>query len=108
MELRLRDDLAPGRVEVLGAMDIYAAAELHLRLQELLHAHPRLELDLAQVDEIDTSGVQLLMAAKRAAGEQGRSLSLVGHSPAVVQTLELCQLLGFFGDPVVETSGAAR
>ena len=108
MELRLREDLAAGRVELLGALDIYAAESLHARLQELIAAHPRLELDLAGVDEIDTAGVQLLMSTKRAAAEQGRSLALVAHSPVVLETLELCQLLGFFGDPVVETAGAAR
>ncbi|MDE2120440.1 MAG: STAS domain-containing protein [Betaproteobacteria bacterium] len=108
MELRLREDLAPGRVELHGAMDIYAAQTLHARLLELLRAHPRLELDLAGVDEIDSAGVQLLMSTKRAAAGQGRNLALVAHSPAVLETLELCQLLGFFGDPVVETAGAAR
>lgn len=108
MELRLREDLAPGRVELHGAMDIYAAQSLHERLRQLLREHPRLELDLAAVEEIDSAGVQLLMSTKRAAAEQGRSLALVAHSPAVLETLELCQLLGFFGDLVVETVGAAR
>ncbi len=105
MEVLTRDDIAPGRVELVGSMDIYAAGELHQRLLELLRTRQRLELDLSGVDEIDTSGVQLLMSTKRAAAAQGRALSLVAHSPAVLETLELCQLLGFFGDPVVETAG---
>lgn len=103
MEFVLRDDIAPGRVQLQGSLDIYAAAELHAQLLQWLAAHPRLELDLSAVDDIDSSGVQLLMAAKRHARTQGRSLHLVAHSAAVLRTLELCQLLGYFGDPVVET-----
>ena len=106
MEVLTRDDVAPGRVELRGSMDIYAAAELHQQLLDLLSTRQRLELDLSGVDEIDTSGVQLLMSTKRAAAAQGRALILVAHSPGVLETLELCQLLGFFGDPVVETAGA--
>ena len=106
MDVMLREDLGAGRVELGGGLDIYAAGEVHAQLQQLLRAHPRLELDLSRVEEIDTAGVQLLMSAKRTASAQGRTLRLVAHSPAVLETLELCQLLGFFGDPVVETAGA--
>lgn len=89
-------------VALSGALDIYCAAEMRERLTALLQQHPVLELNLAEVDEMDTSGVQLLLAAKQMASNLGHSLKLTAHSAPVLATLELCKLLPYFGDPVVE------
>ncbi|OYV31285.1 MAG: anti-anti-sigma factor [Thiomonas sp. 20-64-9] len=89
-------------VTLQGALDIYAAAEVRNRLAELIAQHPLVELQLAAVDEIDASGVQILLAAKQQASNLEHSLKLSGHSPAVIDALELCGLLAYFGDPVVE------
>ena len=90
------------RVALRGALDIYCAADMRERLAASLRQHPVLELQLADVDQIDTSGVQLLLAAKQMASNLGRTLKLTGHSAAVLGALELCHLLPYFGDPVVE------
>jgi anti-sigma B factor antagonist len=45
--------------------------------------------------------VQLLMAAKKSAGAGQRALSLVGHSPAVLEVFETLELAGHFGDPLL-------
>mgnify|MGYP002685550585 CR=1 FL=1 len=63
-----------------------------------------LELDLSQVAEIDTAGLQLLILAKREAAHLNKDLSIVAHSPAVRQTLDFCNLTAFFGDPVIITA----
>jgi anti-anti-sigma factor len=63
-----------------------------------------LELDLSQVAEMDTAGLQLLLLAKREAGRQNKHLSIVAHSPVVRQTLDFCNLATFFGDPVIITA----
>lgn len=89
-------------VTLSGSLDIYCAAEMRERLAALLRQHPVLELNLAEVEEIDTSGVQLLLAAKQMASNLGHTLKLTAHSTPVLATLELCKLLPYFGDPVVE------
>ena len=85
-----------------GALDIYAAAQVREYLADRIAQHPLVELQLAEVDEIDASGVQILLAAKQQASNLEHSLKLVAHSPAVIDALELCGLLAYFGDPVVE------
>ena len=57
------------RLVVQGPLTIYDAQALKNRLLELLSEVPlqALELDLAQVPEIDTSGVQWLLLAAREA-----------------------------------------
>ncbi len=85
-----------------GTLDIYAAAQVRDHLAQRIAEHPLVELQLAAVDEIDTAGVQILLAAKQQASALEHSLRLTAHSPAVIDALELCGLLPYFGDPVVE------
>lgn len=84
-----------------GEMTIYTAAEYKTRLVAALEQCQELEIDLSQVNEIDTAGLQLLILAKRECTARNCSLHLVGHSPAVMDVLDLCNMTAFFGDPVV-------
>ncbi|MHB1669666.1 MAG: STAS domain-containing protein [Thiomonas sp.] len=96
-----------GSVHMRGALDIYAASTVRERLVALVQQHPVLELQLSEVDEIDVAGLQLLLAAKQMASNLGHALKLSSHSAAVLDALQLCSLLPYFGDPVVE-HGAAK
>ena len=84
---------------------IYTVSELKEALSPLLHQGRELELNLAAVSEIDSAGLQLLLAAKKTALLQGTSLALVWHSHVVLELLELYQLSAFFGDPTLITHG---
>lgn len=89
-----------------GEMTIYTAAEYKTRLGAALEQCQELEIDLSQVSEIDTAGLQLLILAKRECMARTCSLHLVGHSQAVMEVLDLCNMTAFFGDPVVIPSDA--
>ncbi|NJD08619.1 MAG: STAS domain-containing protein [Methylococcaceae bacterium] len=91
----------PHRVAVEGEVTIYRAAELKQHLLGELAAHPELEFDLSLVQEIDGSGLQLLILLKQEAARLKRSVKFCGHSQAVLDVLDLCDLGGYFGDPVV-------
>lgn len=91
-------------ISLRGELDIYAAAAVREQLLPLLSHNPVIELQLAEVAEIDTAGLQILLAAKQMTSRSGQTLRLAGHSPAVLAALELCGLLSYFGDPVVEFS----
>ncbi|GAB4256246.1 MAG: STAS domain-containing protein [Methylomicrobium sp.] len=82
-------------------LNIFNAAEQKPRLLEFLQRGDELEIDLAQVSEIDTAGLQLLILIKREAAKAGKSLKFVMHSQAVLNVLELTNLTGAFGDQVV-------
>ena len=83
------------------AMTIYQAQAQKAQLLAALTAAEALDLDLAAVPEIDTAGLQLLILLKREVLQQGKQLTISGHSPAVRQTLEFCRLVGVFGDPMI-------
>lgn len=91
----------PRSVRLDGEINIYRAAELRVALQAALAETGDLELDLSGVTELDSSGVQLLISAKKTAAATQRELHLVNHSPAVLEVFELLNLAGHFGDPLV-------
>lgn len=99
MEIRSERHEACLRLYPVGEMTIYRAAELKPALLDALGQSEEIEIDLAGVGEMDTSGVQLLMLLKREAAAAGKTLRLAGHSPAVLEVFELLGLGNWFGDP---------
>lgn len=92
------------RLVIVEDMTIYNALDQKKRLVAALDGADGLELDLSQVAEIDSAGLQLLILTKREAARLGKQMSIVAHSPAVRQMLDFCNLAAFFGDPVVITA----
>ncbi len=76
-------------------LTVGAAASVHALLRERLAAVAeggRLEVDLGAVTEIDTSGLQLLLAARREATRRGLTLDLVGPGESVLRLVQLLRL----------------
>ena len=90
------------RIAITHDMTIYHALALKDELMGNLKQHTAIELDLSQVAEIDTAGVQLLIVAKRECQKQDKTLSIIAHSPAVHEQMDFYNLAGFFG---VELNG---
>ena len=88
--LALQDDLT-----------IYHAAEIKTRLVDALSTCDELELDLLQVGEIDTAGLQLLILLKREGQRAGKRVAIVAHSQAVRSVIDFCNLAADLGDPLV-------
>jgi len=89
------------RLELTGEVTIYRAAALKAEVLAAVAGCTQLEINLAAVTEIDTTGVQLLLLAKRDMAAQGGQLHLVGHAAPVVEAMDLYGLSAHFGDPVL-------
>lgn len=82
-----------GRVRIAGEMTVYSAAALKRDLLAAMDRHRRAKLlDLSEVTEIDTAGLQLLLIARRHAANGGLELLLIDPSRPVRSVLELCRL----------------
>jgi anti-sigma B factor antagonist len=81
-----------------GELTIYRAQEIHQGLLAALAGTDALELDLQKATEIDSSGVQLLIAARRAATAAGKTLVVTAISPAVREVFELFDLTAMLGE----------
>lgn len=99
--------MAANRVTLHEDLSIYQASAQKQQLLDALAQGGALELDLAQVGEIDTAGLQLLILGKREALRLGCDFRIVAHSPEVRRAIDLCNLTAFFGDPVVITASEA-
>lgn len=99
-----RSNTEPCQYVIEGEMTIYNALELKAQLLSPLEQCAQMEVDLAGVTEMDSAGLQLLLMAKTEARARGKNLAITGHSTAVLEVLDLCNLEGFFGDPVLVRS----
>ncbi|MHB1301153.1 MAG: STAS domain-containing protein [Burkholderiales bacterium] len=95
---------AKQQIAVEGEMTISRAMELKEQLLPACSEGRELEIDLSGVTEIDASGLQLMMAVKLESIVRNVPLSFTGHSAAVQEALELADLGGFFGDPMLITT----
>lgn len=84
-----------------GEMTIYNAALIREKLFPVLQDSRDLVIHLANVTEIDSAGVQLLMLAKKDRATNDLTLCLTDHSDAVLDVFELMGLVSYFNDPVV-------
>lgn len=82
-------------------LTIYHALDQKQQLLDALSNADELELDLMQVGEIDTAGLQLLILLKKEAQRAGKRLSIVAHSQAVRAVIDFCNLAAELGDPLV-------
>ena len=101
-------EAAVARVEIKGELSIFTAADICRQLLAALENAQEVEVDLADVSEMDSAGMQLMVAAKREAAQRERQLRFIRHSPAVFDVLELCNLSGQLGDPLLIQSQSTR
>ncbi len=87
-----------------GELNIFTAASTKTQLLDAVSQAAEdsdIDIDLSSVSEIDSAGLQLMVMAKRDATRQNKRLRFVRHSEAVVDLIELCDLAGQLGDPVL-------
>lgn len=79
-----------------GELTIYAAQEAFQRVQVALLDGGPVDLDLAELTELDSAGIQLLLLLKRELDNAGRKLRMVGLSQPAREVLKLLDLRSLF------------
>jgi ABC-type transporter Mla MlaB component len=82
-----------------GALTLSAAEAVRSSLLVALEGNGAVRLDCSGATDVDVSFVQMVLAARRAAGEQGKSVSLA--APAAGALLDALRRGGFL-DPARE------
>lgn len=73
-------------------MTIYSAAKNHEELVGYFTDYNSFELDLSAVEEIDCSGIQLLLALKHSAEKESKSLILASVSDCVAESMNVLNI----------------
>ena len=89
------------RLSLTEDLTIYHAIEQKAFLLEALAHNDELELDLNEVGDIDTAGLQLLLLLKKEAQRAGKRVAIVAHSQTVRALIDFCNLAAEMGDPLV-------
>lgn len=79
-------------IAVRGELTIYTAAECRALLLEHLPLTAETWLDLSGVTEMDTAGMQLLVAFEREAAQQGVPFKIAAHSSATREVASMFRL----------------
>ncbi|HEX5392428.1 MAG TPA: STAS domain-containing protein [Rhodocyclaceae bacterium] len=88
------------QIAVSGEFTIFNAIALREKFLSALNETDSLEVDLSQVSEIDSTGVQLMLAAQREAEERQKGLYFTHLSPVVADVLALTDLSASFAPPL--------
>ena len=103
MSLNIQASAEGNEIHIEGEFNIYQADLLKPLLLAEIQRADAVIVDLARVEEIDTSGVQLLLMLKQEAARLQKPISFINHSKPVIEVFDLCNLGGHFGDPMIFT-----
>lgn len=94
LSIDVDDSAADVRVTLRGDADVYSAADLRRRLNEVIDAgEVALVVDLSHLAFLDTSGLGVLVGATQRARRNGGSLALVlGGNDSVRMVFEITGL----------------
>ena len=101
MTIQVKDKNGITYIEIKDEMTIYTALEQNNKLSHYLKANQELRIDLSEVSEIDSAGLQILLFLKQEATTKNIILNFFHHSQAVVEIFEMLNLTAHFGDPVI-------
>ncbi len=79
-------------VKIKGAMSVEEAAELGKALLKSITGNSGIELDLREVDDCDTAGIQLICSAEKTAKASKKDFSITAcsdHVKAVAESIGL-------------------
>lgn len=94
----IRVDTRQKQLWLSGELTIFSVQDIRLRMLEVLADLDELTIDLGEVSEIDTAGLQLMLLAKR---KPGKAIRFSNHSDEVLRLLDLANLGQTLGDPLV-------
>lgn len=107
MEIAVRRESRFVIVDVAGEIDVNAVTRMRDTLGDLTKAaSPQIVVNLARATYIDSSGLGILMAARRDALKGGGRLALCGMTKDVRMVFELTRLNKFF--EIYDDEAAAR
>jgi anti-anti-sigma factor len=86
-------------IDIEGHMTEDCAEQLRRTLFSPLAADHEFVIDLSKVNDIDVSGIRLLVMLKLEAYVRGSKLHLIGHDSHLAEIMELCELQKFLDKP---------
>lgn len=98
MSWEVKIDTERNGMTLCGELTIFSVQDVHRQLLDALKTRDELQVDLGEVTEVDTAGLQLMLLAKR---KPGKTVRFSNHSDAVLRHIDLANLGQTLGDPLI-------
>jgi anti-anti-sigma factor len=105
MSIEINNEQGVWHTRIEGELTIYTTGEYREALLEKCDTQLGMELELVDVTEMDTSGLQLILALKKQLEERGQALSFNTVSKAVLDIFEMLHLTETLGVKVEGEAG---
>ncbi len=92
MSIAIETDEKKTSLCIDGELTIYSAQEYRKSIIAGFSAHKTLDVDMTDVDEIDTSGLQLLLAMNKELVTNGSEMTLVSVSDVTKDAIQVSRL----------------
>jgi len=93
MAIKMVTDAEKSMLSIDGELTIYTASEYKKYLVEHFTSEHTLEVDLKDIEEIDTCGLQLLAAMCKQLSDNGNEINIVATSDIAKEALETSRLM---------------
>jgi len=90
------------RLKVEGSLSIYEVVALRKEFLACLESESAFEIDLSNVSNCDTAGLQILIAARKTADQRKRGFC-INHAPQIV--VKTLQDVGLQPNEIISGSG---
>lgn len=98
MAHEIKVDVQQKVIALSGELTIFSVSDIRKCLLEVLAGLEGISLDLRDVTEIDTAGLQLMLLAKAMPGKEVR---FCNHSNPVLRLIDLANVGQMLGDPLL-------
>jgi ABC-type transporter Mla MlaB component len=92
---------ASGDLTLVGALTVRNIRQIHDHMRDVLHQHAHMRIDCQAASDIDLSFIQLVLAARRSAEAERKSMSLAHPASGVL--LERLTQAGLVGPDANQT-----
>jgi anti-sigma B factor antagonist len=98
LEIEIKEDADVVAITVNGNIKMDTIRNFKEKLFEISHTtNKNIDIDLANMDYIDSSGVGILISLLKLQKEKGKNLNIKKASPKVIDVLKLSSLSDAFG-----------
>lgn len=84
-----------------GDMTIYEAEEIKSLFDKAAKSKGNICVNLENVSEIDSAGIQLMISLKKTLIENDREVTFESHTEAVINLFDVFDIATYFGDPII-------
>jgi len=96
----IKDKEKEGVYNIFGEMTIYDAEFIRVCLISILKENNGVEIDLSEVTDIDTTGIQIMYAIQNEAKNIQKKFRWINHSESILNTINLLNLGNSLGETV--------